>query len=159
MGRTVTAKRTWKRAAAVVSALAASVVGIAACGDTGGDEGGGGSSGEFKRNVTMVIPFGPGVGSDQAGRLAAPVLEKELGVQFPVINVPGATGNTGMTKMLQSRPGEAVAIMPADTLATTVAGSSSFKIDEVKPVCRISNAPSSLWVNTKSKYTSWDALS
>jgi tripartite-type tricarboxylate transporter receptor subunit TctC len=159
MGRTVIAKRTWKRAAAVISALAASVVGIAACGDTGGDEGGGGSSGEFKRNVTMVIPFGPGVGSDQAGRLAAPVLEKELGVQFPVINVPGATGNTGMTKMLQSRPGEAVAIMPADTLATTVAGSSSFKLDEIKPVCRISNAPSSLWVNTKSKYTSWDALS
>jgi len=107
----------------------------------------------------MVIPFGPGVGSDQAGRLAAPVLEKQIGVQFPVINVPGATGSTGVTKMLQSRPGEAVAIIPADTLATTVAGSASFKLDEIKPICRISNAPSSLWVNTKGKYTSWDALS
>jgi tripartite-type tricarboxylate transporter receptor subunit TctC len=147
-----------RRAAAGISVLALLAVG---CGDTGGDEagGGGGDSGEFRRNVTMVIPFGPGVGSDQAGRLAAPVLEKELGVQFPVINTPGATGNTGMTKMLQSRPGEAAAIMPADTLATTVAGTSSFELDEIKPVCRISNAPSSLWVNTKGDYKTWEALS
>jgi tripartite-type tricarboxylate transporter receptor subunit TctC len=146
------------RAAAGAFALALSLAAVVGCGDTGGDgEAGGG--GEFKRPVTIVIPFGPGVGSDQAGRLAAPVLEKELGVQFPVINVPGATGSTGMTKMLQSRPGEAAAIMPADTLATTVAGTSSFQVDEIKPVCRISNAPSSLWVNTKGKYKTWEALS
>jgi tripartite-type tricarboxylate transporter receptor subunit TctC len=154
----VIARSSLKRAAAGISALLVSVAVLAGCGDTGGDEAGG-ESGEFNRPVTMVIPFGPGVGSDQAGRLSAPVLEKELGVQFPVINVPGATGNTGMTKMLQSNPGESVAIIPADTLATVVAGSSSFEIDEIKPVCRISNAPSSLWVNTKGDYTSWDALS
>lgn len=148
-----------RRVAAGISALALSLAGVTGCGDSGGEGGGGGGGGDFQRPVTMVIPFGPGVGSDQAGRLAAPVLEKEIGVQFPVINVPGATGNTGMTKMLQSRPGEAVAIIPADTLATIVAGSSSFKLDEIKPVCRISNAPSSLWVNTKGKYTTWDALS
>jgi tripartite-type tricarboxylate transporter receptor subunit TctC len=143
-----------------ISVIALLVGALAGCGDSGGDSGGGGGgASEFKRPVTMVIPFGPGVGSDQAGRLAAPVLEKELGVQFPVINVPGATGNTGMTKMLQSRPGEAAAIMPADTLATVVAGTSSFKLDEIKPVCRISNAPSSLWVNTKGKYKTWEALS
>jgi tripartite-type tricarboxylate transporter receptor subunit TctC len=149
-----------RRTGAVVAALALSVAVAAGCGDTGGDDGGGGGGGgDFQRPVTMIIPFGPGVGSDQAGRLAAPVLEKELDVQFPVVNTPGATGNTGMTKMLQSRPGEAAAIMPADTLATTVAGSSSFELEEIKPVCRISNAPSSLWVNTKGDYTSWEELS
>jgi tripartite-type tricarboxylate transporter receptor subunit TctC len=147
------------RTAAGISVVALLVSALAGCGDSGGDSGGGGGDSEFKRPVTMVIPFGPGVGSDQAGRLAAPVLEKELGVQFPVVNVPGATGSTGMTKMLQSRPGESAAIMPADTLATVVAGSSSFKLDEIKPVCRISNAPSSLWVNTKGKYKTWEALS
>jgi tripartite-type tricarboxylate transporter receptor subunit TctC len=144
-----------RRLTAAIGAVALSLVALTACGDTGGDQ----SSGDFKRPVTMVVPFGPGVGSDKAGRLAAPVLEKELGVQFPVINVPGATGNTGMTKMLQSPPGEAVAVMPADTLATAVAGSSAFKLNEIKPVCRISDAPSSLWVNTKGKYKTWAALS
>ena len=144
--------------------LIAAVLATAGCGDTGGEKsggggGGGGGGGEFKRPVTMVVPFGPGSGSDQAGRLVAPTLEKELGVGFPVVNVPGATGNTGLTKMLQGRPGETVAIMPADTLATVVAGTSSFKIDEVAPVCRISSAPSSIWVNTKGDYKDWDALS
>jgi tripartite-type tricarboxylate transporter receptor subunit TctC len=144
----------------VLGVVALSLAGAVGCGDTGGEESGGeGGDGKFTRPVTLVVPFGPGVGSDQAGRLAAPVLEKELGVQFPVINVTGATGNTGMTKMLQSRPGESIAVMPADTLATVVAGSSSFKLDEITPVCRISNAPSSLWVNTKGKYKTWEALS
>jgi len=146
--------------AAVLGVVALSLAGTVGCGDSGGESSsGGGGDAKFTRPVTLVVPFGPGVGSDQAGRLASPVLEKELGVQFPVINVPGATGNTGMTKMLQSRPGESIAVMPADTLATVVAGSSSFKLDEIKPVCRISNAPSSLWVNTKGKYKTWDALS
>lgn len=154
-------------ARAVRACLAVAVAGALAatgCGDAGGSGGGGGGgggekSGEFRRPVTMIVPFGPGVGSDQAGRVAAAVIEKEIGVQMPVINVPGATGNTGMTKLLQSRPSEAVAIMPADTLATVVAGSSSFKLDEIAAVCRISNAPSSLWVNTKGEYDSWKELS
>jgi len=154
---------TRERWVAAVSAVALGVAAFAGCGDTGGEKSGGGgggagASGEFKRPITMVVPFGPGVGSDQAARLSAPVIEKEIGQEIPVVNVPGATGNTGMTKMLQGPPEQSLAIMPADTLATVVAGTSSFQLDEVAPVCRISNAPSSLWVNTKGKYKDWDAL-
>ena len=147
------------RVTALVSLVA--LVVAAGCGDTGGEKsgGGGGGGGEFKRPITLVVPFGPGVGSDQAARLAAPVMEKGIGVQIPVINVPGATGNTGVTKMLQGNPGETIAVIPADTLATVVAGTSSFKADEVKAICRISTAPSSLWVNAKGKYKDWDSLS
>jgi tripartite-type tricarboxylate transporter receptor subunit TctC len=145
------------RAAAVVALVGALVA--TGCGDTGGGGGGGGGeSGEFTRPVTMIIPFGPGVGSDQAGRLAAVVMEPEIGVQIPVVNVPGSTGNTGITKLLASPPSETMATMPADTLATVVAGTSSFKLDELAPICRISNAPSSLWVNTKGDYGSWEKL-
>jgi tripartite-type tricarboxylate transporter receptor subunit TctC len=139
-------------------ALVATLV-AAGCGDTGGGGGGEAKEEGFERPVTMVIPFGPGVGSDQAGRLAASVIEKEIGVQVPAVNVPGSTGNTGMTKMLASPPSETIATMPADTLATVVAGTSSFGLDEIAPVCRISNAPSSLWVSTKGPYTSWEKLS
>jgi tripartite-type tricarboxylate transporter receptor subunit TctC len=145
---------------ALVALLAAGALGVAACGDTGGDEGGGGGGGQsdFRRPVNLIVPFSPGSGSDRAARLVSPVLESALDVQFPIINVPGATGNTGMTKLLQSRPSENVAVVAADTLATVAAGSSSFKLDEVKPVCRLSLAPSLLWVNSKGKYKSWDDL-
>ena len=133
---------------------------VAACGDTGGESSaGGGGDSEFKRPVTLIVPFAPGSGSDQAARLISPVLEKGVGVQVPVINVPGATGNTGMTKLLQSRASENIASIPADTFATVVAGTSTFQLEDLKPICRISVAPSFLWVNTKGKYQSWDALS
>src|SRR5919107_318950 len=145
---------------ALVALLAAGALGAAACGDTGGDGGGGGGGGQsdFKRPVNMIVPFTPGSGSDRAARLLSPVLEQALNVQFPIINVPGATGNTGMTKLLQSRPSENVAVTAADTLATVAAGSSSFKLEDIKPVCRVSLAPSYLWVNSKGKYKSWDDL-
>jgi tripartite-type tricarboxylate transporter receptor subunit TctC len=146
--------------ACVPALVAAVALGVAACGDTGGDSGGGGG-GEtaFQRPVNLIVPFSPGSGTDRAARLVSPVLEKAVDVQFPVVNVPGATGNTGMTKLLQSRAAENVAVVAADTLATVAAGSSSFQLDEVKPVCRLSLAPSLLWVNTKGKYKSWADLS
>jgi tripartite-type tricarboxylate transporter receptor subunit TctC len=150
-----------KRASGAVAALAlAAALAAAGCGDTGGEGGGGekDEGGGFERPLTMIIPFGPGVGSDQAGRLAARVMEKEIGVQMPAVNVPGATGNTGATKMLAGRPEEAIATFPADTLATVVAGTSSFKLVDVAPICRISTAPSSLWVNTKGDHGSWEEL-
>ncbi len=142
-----------------VGVFLATAFGVAACGDSGGDGGGGGGDGEFKRPITLIVPFGPGSGTDQAGRLASPVIEKGLGVQLPVINVPGATGNTGMTKLLQSRPSETIAGMAADTIATVAAGTSTFQLEDVKPICRISLAPSFIWVNTKGKYKSWEELS
>ena len=147
--------------AVAIGLFLATAFGAAACGDSGGEDaaGGGGGSGEFKRPVTLIVPFGPGSGSDQAGRLVAPVLEKGLGVQVPVINVPGATGNTGMTKLLQGRPSENIASVPADTFATVVAGTSTFKLEDLKPICRISLAPSFIWVNVKGKYKSWEELS
>ena len=140
-----------------VGVFLATAFGVAACGDSGGD--GGGGDGEFKRPVTLIVPFGPGSGTDQAGRLASPVIEKGLGVQLPVINVPGATGNTGMTKLLQSRPSETIAGMAADIIATVAAGTSTFQLEDIKPICRISLAPSFIWVNTKGKYKSWEELS
>jgi tripartite-type tricarboxylate transporter receptor subunit TctC len=147
--------------AMAVMLFLATAFGAVACGDSGGEGGGGGGSGdaEFKRPITLIVPFGPGSGTDQAARLVAPVLEKGLGVQLPVINVPGATGNTGMTKLLQSRPSETIAALPADTIATVAAGTATFQLDDLKPICRISLAPSFIWVNTKGKYKSWDELS
>jgi tripartite-type tricarboxylate transporter receptor subunit TctC len=144
-----------------VGLFTATAFGAAACGDSGGDGGGGGGGGssDFKRPITLIVPFGPGSGTDQAARLSGPVIEKGLGVQLPVINVPGATGNTGMTKLLQSRPSETIAGIPADTLATVAAGTSTFQLEDIKPICRISLAPSFIWVNVKGKYKSWDELS
>jgi tripartite-type tricarboxylate transporter receptor subunit TctC len=157
----ITTKGT-RPAVALVAVLVAVAFGVSACGDTGGGGGGGGGGDDqasFQRPVNLIVPFSPGSGSDRAARLVSPVLEEAAKVQFPVVDVPGATGNTGVTKLLQSPSSENVVVIPADTLATVAAGSSSFKLDDLTPVCRLSLAPSFLWINTKGKYKSWSDLS
>ncbi|MDP2707885.1 MAG: tripartite tricarboxylate transporter substrate binding protein, partial [Burkholderiales bacterium] len=54
------------------------------------------------RPIEFIVPWGPGGGADQLARKIAPALEKELKVSLPVINVAGATGQTGLNKMLTS---------------------------------------------------------
>jgi tripartite-type tricarboxylate transporter receptor subunit TctC len=115
------------------------------------------SGGELRRPVDMVVPFGPGGGADSVARTAGKAMEEPLGVEVPVLNVPGATGNTGIAKMLASRPGEAMAILIQDTLATVEAGGASFSVDELRAVCRLQSMPSALLVR-KEDYGSWEEL-
>ena len=79
------------------------------------------------RPIEMIVPWGPGGGSDQTGRKVAKLLESELKVSLPVVNVPGATGNTGILKLIAGRnDGYAIAVLAADTLyANQISGATS----------------------------------
>src|SRR3990170_8415519 len=70
------------------------------------------------RPIEFVVPWGPGGGADQLARKMASLLEPELKVSLPVVNVPGATGVTGLTKMLAAaNDGHSISIFIADTFA------------------------------------------
>lgn len=56
------------------------------------------------KTVTFIVPFAAGGASDIGARLLAALLEKELGVSFQVANKPGATGQVGLTELLQAAP-------------------------------------------------------
>lgn len=112
---------------------------------------------KLDRPITYIVAFGPGGGSDQVARASAAVLEQALGIQLPVVNVPGATGNVGMTNLVTGRPGQAMAILIQDTLATVPLGTASFKVDQLQGVCRLQRMPSALLVK-KGSYASWEAL-
>lgn len=109
------------------------------------------------RPITYIVAFGPGGGSDQVARASAAVLEDVLGVQLPVVNVPGATGNVGMTNLVTSTPGQSMAILIQDTVATVPLGTSSFQLDQIQGVCRLQRMPSALMVK-KGSYGSWEEL-
>jgi tripartite-type tricarboxylate transporter receptor subunit TctC len=141
------------RLAAAAGALAV-VCAAAGCGASTGTTSGAAS---FQRPVDMVVPFGPGGGADQVGRAVGSEMAKELDTDVPTVNVPGATGSTGLTNMLSSRPGEAMAILIQDTLTTVAAGSASFALDETRAVCRLQSMPSALLVR-KGTYSSWEEL-
>src|SRR5690606_14958914 len=69
------------------------------------------------RPIEFIVPWGAGGGADQVARALAQLLEPPLGVSLPILNVPGATGNTGMAKLLAAPPdGHSMAIFIGDTL-------------------------------------------
>jgi tripartite-type tricarboxylate transporter receptor subunit TctC len=111
------------------------------------------------RPVEIVVPWGPGGGADQLARRLAKLIEPELKVSMPVVNVPGATGNTGMTKMLTApSDGQTTAVLIGDTLATIAGGSGRWKLADVIPLGIMIRQPTGLYVKMDSKYKTFADL-
>ena len=56
------------------------------------------------RTVRVVLPYAPAGITDVVGRLIALRLSEQLGKQFVVENVPGATGNIGTAQVAKAAP-------------------------------------------------------
>jgi tripartite-type tricarboxylate transporter receptor subunit TctC len=56
------------------------------------------------RSVRMILPYAPAGITDVVGRLIALRLSEQLGKQFVVENVPGATGNIGTAQVAKAPP-------------------------------------------------------
>lgn len=119
-----------------------------------------GATGQEKypqRPIEFIVPWGPGGGADQLARKLGKLLEADLKTSFPVINVPGATGNTGMTKLLSGQSdGYAMAILIGDTAATLVAGGARWKLADVTPLAIAIRQPSGLFVKADSRFKTWN---
>lgn len=108
------------------------------------------------RPIEFIVPWGPGGGADQLARKMARLLEPELKVSMPVINVPGATGGTGMTKMLSApADGYSVSVYIADTHALLATGNPRWKPGDFVPLGIMIRQPSALFVKSDSPYKTW----
>lgn len=111
------------------------------------------------RPVEFIVPWGAGGGADQLARRLGKLLEGDLKVSVPVVNVPGATGNTGMAKLLSAQPdGYSMAVFIADTLATLAGGKGRYKLSDIVPVGVMIRQPSGLFVKQDSKWKGFDDL-
>lgn len=108
------------------------------------------------RPIEFVVPWGPGGGADQLARLVAKLVEPEIGVSVPVVNVPGATGATGMSKLLAApADGHSMAIYIADSHALLAGKDARWKSEDISPVAVMIQAPSFLFVPKDSRFKSW----
>ena len=108
------------------------------------------------RPIEFVVPWGPGGGADQLARKIAPGLEKALGVSLPVINAPGATGQTGLTKMLTAaNDGYSISVFIADTLAQQMGPATKWKLTDITPAAVMIQQPSAFFVAENSPLKSW----
>lgn len=109
--------------------------------------------------INFIVPWGAGGGADLLGRTTGTIMSKSLKVSIPVINVPGATGMTGMTKLLTApADGYTMAILIGDTTALLTQPNPPFNLNQVIPLAIMIQQPSGYWVNTKSPYKTWSDL-
>lgn len=70
------------------------------------------------RSITIIVPFGPGGGTDILARLLAQHIAPALGQSVVVDNRAGATGTVGMAALARARPdGYTLAVAPNGTFA------------------------------------------
>jgi len=108
------------------------------------------------RPIEFIVPWGPGGGADQLARKVAPALEKELKVSLPVLNVAGATGQTGLTKILTSgADGYTISIMTGDTFGLLTDPTTKWKLEEIVPAAIMIRQPSAFFTSETGALKTW----
>lgn len=112
------------------------------------------------RPVEIIVPWGPGGGADQLGRIAGKFMEAELKVSFPVVNVPGATGQTGLNKLLTTaNDGYTLGVMTGDTFSLLGGGGKlNWSMDDFVPAAIMIRQPSAFFVAENGPIKTWDDL-
>src|SRR5687768_8560637 len=111
------------------------------------------------RPVEFIVPWGPGGGADQLARRVSKLIEPEIKVSMPILNVPGATGNTGMAKLLAAAPdGHSIALFIGDTLGTLAGGKGRYKLADLVPLGVMIRQPTGLFVKMDAKWKTFDEL-
>ncbi len=142
----------------VVAMAAVGALALAGCGG-GGDAGGGGGDAagwQPDGDVTMIVPFSAGGGSDRAGRaLAAAVEAAAPDVSVSVENREGGSGAVGYSYFL-GQNGNAETLLATETalLALPASGDVEFTFEDFTPIMKIAEDYTLLVVPAAAPYQS-----
>ena len=143
------------------------LLGLAACGGgSGGTDGAPAKTGPAAfydgRAIKWIIPYSPGGGYDEYGRLIAPYLEKYTGARVDIINLPGAGGMRGANELYNADPnGLTIGIINGSALVMNeLAGlpGADYKIAEFEYLGRIVADRRVLVLSVASGFDSFDKL-
>lgn len=112
------------------------------------------------REVSLIVPYGPGGATDIASRLLAEEMAKHLGVPVIIENKPGAGGMLGVGYIARQKPdGYKIGVMPTSStaLAPYISGV-SFELDDLDFVASVAAYQFGLAVKSDSPYKSTEDL-
>ena len=100
------------------------------------------------RPIEFIVPWGPGGGADQVARKSSVLMEQDLKASLPVINVPGATGQTGLNKMLTApADGYTISVMTGDTFGLLTDASTKWSLAQLVPAAVMIKQPSAFFTS------------
>ena len=112
-----------------------------------------------EKDITFVIPYGPGGGFDTYVRKVAPVMQKYLPNKVNVVpkNIAGGGGRKALTKLFRDKPnGYTISIfnMPGMMLDKILGKKANFDIDKFSWIGRVGLSTYVLTRSAKSKFKS-----
>lgn len=107
--------------------------------------------------IKFIVPWGPGGGSDTLMRIIANGLHPILGVDVPVINMPGVGGTVGLKNFAKARPdGYTISQIHEGLLTSHATGITPLNWDSFKPIALMTASPQYLVVSAKAPYKTMD---
>lgn len=116
-----------------------------------------GARAEFPdRDITFIVPYSPGGGSDQQARRLQPGLEKALGVTIRIVYKTGGGGAVGFNELYRSKPdGYTISNVVVPNIIVTAKGKNvGYKPDEFAYIGMTAQAQGALMVSKNSKFKS-----
>ncbi len=105
------------------------------------------------RPVQMLCPWAAGGGTDAVLRIAATLLERELGQPFNVVNRTGGSGVVGHTAIAQASPdGYTLGIITSEICMLHWQGLTEVTYKNFTPLGQLNNDPPGIQVNASSSY-------
>lgn len=109
--------------------------------------------------IELIVPWGTGGNFDITARKLAPILASVLGVAIEVVNVPGATGNAGLTRMLMNpADGYTMTAVGPSTMASWELGTGYARIENLRILAFVTEAPAMLFVRSDSPFNTFQEL-
>lgn len=100
------------------------------------------------RQITMIVAFAAGGGTDTAARTIARFMERDLGQPVVVLNRPGAGGEIGFAELARARAdGYTIGFINTPTIVTIpIERRTRFALDDFSLIANIVDDPGGIWV-------------
>ena len=107
-------------------------------------------------DITFIVPYSPGGGSDQQARRLQPGLQKALGVNIRIVYKPGGGGAIGFSELYRSKPdGYTISNVVVPNIIVTSKGKNvGYKPGEFAYIGMTAQAVGALMVPKNSKFKS-----
>lgn len=109
------------------------------------------------KNITLVVPFGPGASNDSFARMIAQKLGPKIGANVIVDNKPGAGSVIGSAFVSRAAADGSVLMLTSSTFTTSAVVQKSLPYDPIKgftPVSLVATGPMLLIVGAQTPYKS-----
>lgn len=110
-----------------------------------------------ERAVEFIVPWSPGGGSDTLMRLVANNITPFLGVDMPIINMPGVGGTVGLREASRrDADGYTISLVHEGLLVATETGITDLAWDDFDPIALMTASPQYLVAGVNENYSTFE---